>query len=95
MGSWVAGAAALAGCAAPEPAPAPAPGAAASTPRVGATSVSNLILRSSIGDARMIVMRPRDVAGPLLVCLALLAALSPAVFTSWRDAQKSGLFIDQ
>ncbi|GAA3061563.1 alpha/beta hydrolase [Actinokineospora globicatena] len=72
-GFLLAAAAAAAGCGAREQPPAAAPPAPlpSSQPPVDSTSVSNLIWRSSIGDVKMIVMRPREVAGPLPVCLAL------------------------
>ncbi|WP_026424043.1 hypothetical protein [Actinokineospora inagensis] len=69
-----AGAAALVGCGSrttPQSQPTAPKTAAESQATVDTTSVSNLTWRSSIGDVKMIVMRPRDVAGALPVCLAL------------------------
>ncbi|GLZ40086.1 esterase [Actinokineospora sp. NBRC 105648] len=68
-GFLLASAAALAGCGTDDSPRAAT--TAVTTPPVEATSVSNLVWRSSIGDIKMIVMRPRDVTGPLPVCLAL------------------------
>ncbi|PPK67430.1 hypothetical protein CLV40_10793 [Actinokineospora auranticolor] len=68
---------ALAGCGAQKQQAASAPTTtttkATTQAAVDATSVSNLVWRSSIGDVKMVVMRPRDVAGALPVCLALHA----------------------
>ncbi|WP_018685967.1 twin-arginine translocation signal domain-containing protein [Actinokineospora enzanensis] len=65
------GAAALAGCGKSQTPQTASRTAQATTAAVEAASVSNLTWRSSIGDVKMIVMRPREVSGPLPVCLAL------------------------
>ncbi|MGW5050008.1 hypothetical protein [Actinokineospora sp. NPDC004072] len=69
------GALLLLGACGKRPAPAqeitPAAQLTVTPPTLATPSLSELVYRSSIGDVQVIIMRPRDVAGELPVCLAL------------------------
>ncbi|UVS81045.1 esterase [Actinokineospora sp. UTMC 2448] len=69
------GALALLAACGKRPAPAapvtPAAELTVTPPTLATPSLSELVYRSSIGDVQVVIMRPRDVAGELPVCLAL------------------------